>query len=154
MSAVVTDRAQAVPSAQRVESKEKRRQRLSTGALIAIVGVLLLVALGSTTGVARFALSDAFDEIQLPTLTAPGFATVAVCAVLCLLAAVGYLTGRMRGRLPALAGTIAGLAVVVGFLTWAASGRDLPFPVFNQFAGTLSSPPFFFWALTLSFFCM
>ena len=148
MSAVVTDRAQAVPSAQRVESKEKRRQRLSTGALIAIVGVLLLVALGSTTGVARFALSDAFDEIQLPTLTAPGFATVAVCAVLCLLAAAGYLSGRMRGRLPALAGTIAGLAVVVGFLTWAASGRDLPFPVSNQFAGTLSlATPLIFGAL-------
>ncbi len=69
----------------RVESEEKRRQRLSTGGLIAVVGVLLLIGLGSTTGEARFALSDAFDEIQLPTLTVPGFATVAVCAVLCLL---------------------------------------------------------------------
>jgi simple sugar transport system permease protein len=139
MSAVATDqRALAVPSAERVESKEKRRQRLSTGGLIAVVGILLLVGLGSTTGVARFALSDAFDEVQLPTVTAPGFATVAVCAVLCLLAAAGFLTGRLRGRLPTLAGTVAGLAVVLGFLTWAAAGRDLPFPVSNQFAGTLS----------------
>jgi simple sugar transport system permease protein len=37
-----------------------------------------------------------------------------------------------------IAAVVAGLAVVVGFLTWAAAGRDLPFPVANQFAGTLS----------------
>ena len=54
----------------------------------------------------------------------------------------------MRGRLPALAGTVAGLAVVIGFLTWAAAGRDLPFPVSNQFAGTLSlATPLVFGAL-------
>ena len=148
MSVATTDRAPAVAQAQRVESKEKRRQRLSTGGLIAVVGVLLLISLASTTGVARFALSDAFDEIQLPTLSVPGFATVAVCAVLCLLVAAGYLSGRMRGRLPALAGTIAGIAVLLGFLTWAASGRDLPFPVSNQFAGTLSlATPLVFGAL-------
>ena len=47
-----------------------------------------------------------------------------------------------------LAGTVAGLAVVMGFLTWAASGRDLPFPVSNQFAGTLSlATPLVFGAL-------
>ena len=74
MSTATTDRASAVPNEQRIESKEKRRQRLSTGGLIAVVGVLLLVALGSTSGVARFALSDAFDEVQLPTLTVPGVA--------------------------------------------------------------------------------
>ena len=36
----------------------------------------------------------------------------------------------------------------MGFLTWAASGRDLPFPVSNQFAGTLSlATPLVFGAL-------
>ena len=56
--------------------------------------------------------------------------------------------GGCAGRLPALAGTIAGLAVLVGFLTWAAAGRDLPFPVSNQFAGTLSlATPLVFGAL-------
>ena len=55
------------PAATHVESAEKRRQRLSTGVLIAVVGVLLLIGLGSTTGAARFALSDAFDAVQLPT---------------------------------------------------------------------------------------
>ncbi len=125
-------------AAQRLESAEKRRQRLSTGVLIAVVGLLLLVSLASTTGQAKFALSDAFDEVQLPTVALPGFGTVLGCAVLCLLAAAGFLSGRLPGRLPALAGTVAGVAVLLGFLTWAAAGRDLPFPVSNQFAGTLS----------------
>lgn len=133
---------------QYVESAEKRRQRLSTGALIGVVGVLLLILLPSTTGVARFALSDAFDEVQLPTVSLPGVVTVLACALLLLAAAVGFLSGRMAGRWPAIAGSIAGLALVVGFLTWAASGRDLPFPVSNQFAGTLSlATPLVFGAL-------
>jgi len=126
------------PAAQRLESVEKRRQRISTGVLISVVGLLLLVSLASTTGRAQFALSDAFDAVQLPTVSLPGFGTVLACALFCLLAAAGYLSGRLRGRWPALAGTVAGAAVIMGFLTWAASGRDLPFPVSNQFAGTLS----------------
>jgi ABC-type uncharacterized transport system permease subunit len=121
-----------------VESAEKRRQRLSTGILIAVVGLLLLALLLSTSGSARFALSDAFDAVQLGTVSLPGVPTVALCAVLCLLAGAGFVSGRLRGRLPALAGTVGGLAFLLGFLTWAASGRDLPFPVSNQFAGTLT----------------
>ncbi len=134
----VLPRTDSALTNERVEPAEKRRQRISTGVLIGVVGILLLVSLASTTGTAQFALSDAFDEVQLGTVGVPGFATVLICSVLCLVAAVAYLSGRMRGRLPALAGTVAGLAVVIGFLTWAASGRDLPFPVSNQFAGTLS----------------
>ena len=65
-------------------------------------------------------------------------ATVAVCAVLCLLCAAAFLSGRMRAGCRPWSAPVAGLAVVVGFLTWAAAGRDLPFPVSNQFAGTLS----------------
>ena len=43
---------------------------------------------------------------------------------------------------------MAGLAVIMGFLTWAASDRELPFPVSNQFAGTLSlATPLVFGAL-------
>jgi simple sugar transport system permease protein len=138
----------AAPATKRVESAEKRRQRISTGVLIGIVGVLLIIGLASTSGTARFALSDAFDEVQLGTIGVPGFGTVAICAVLCLVAAGAYLSGRLRGRMPALVGTIAGLAVVAGFLTWAASGRDLPFPVSNQMAGTLSlATPLVFGAL-------
>lgn len=148
MSLDTIEQAPARTDAERVETTPKRRQRVSTGVLIAVVGVLLLIGLLSTKGSARFALSDAFDEVQLPTVTVPGFATVFVCALLCLSAAAGYLSGRMRGRWPVLAGAVAGLAVVMGFLTWAASGRELPFPVSNQFAGTLSlATPLVFGAL-------
>jgi ABC-type uncharacterized transport system permease subunit len=116
--------------------------------LIGIVGLLLLLALGSTRGEARFALSDAFDEVQLPTVPLPGVPTVVVCAVLCLAAAVAFLSGRVRGRWAVVAATVAGVAVLLGFLTWAAAGRDLPFPVSNQLAGTLSlATPLVFGAL-------
>ncbi|WP_328823635.1 ABC transporter permease [Microlunatus kandeliicorticis] len=132
----------------RLESAEKRRQRLSTGVLIVVVGVLLLVLLASTHGASRFALSNAFDPVQLPTVSLPGLPTVLVCAVLCLLAGAGFVSGRLHGRLPAVAGTVAGIAFTLGFLAWAAAGRDLPFPVSNQFAGTLSlATPLVFGAL-------
>ncbi len=136
------------PTVTYVEAAEKRRQRISTGVLIAVVAVVLLVLMPTTSGSARFALSDAFDVVQLPTLTVPGIVTVAICAVLALAAAAGFLSGRMRGRISVLAATVAGFAVVIGFLTWAAAGRDLPFPVSNQFAGTLSlATPLVFGAL-------
>ena len=131
-----TEPARARPA--HLESAEKRRQRRSTGILIVVVGALLLILLVSTTGSARFALSDAFDPVQLPTVAMPGLPTVAICAVLCLVCGAAFLSGRMRRFWPVIAAVVAGLAVVVGFLTWAAAGRDLPFPVANQFAGTLS----------------
>lgn len=120
-----------------VESRDARRARLSTGALIGVVGLVLAVLVFSTRGVARFALSDAFADVQLPTVELPGAPVVALCAVLCLLAAGGLLSGRLPGRWPMLAGVVAGLAVTLGFLTWAAAGKDLPFPVANQLAGTV-----------------
>ena len=120
---VVSGDAATEAQPDRVESREKRRQRLSTGALIGVIGVLLLVSLASTNGAARFALSNAFDEVQLPTVSVPGLATIAVCAILCLLAAAAFLPRRLRGRLPALAGTVAGTAVILSFLTWAGAGR-------------------------------
>lgn len=119
------------------ESRDARRARLSSGALILVVGVLLAVLFFSTSGTAGFALSDAFADVQLPTIELPGAPVVAICAVLCLLAGAGFVSGRLTGRLPRLAGIVAGLAVVIGFLTWAAAGRDLPFPVANQLAGTV-----------------
>ena len=125
-----------------VESAGKRRARLSTGVLIA--GRRRLVARSvffTTSGTARFALSDAFDEVQLGDHRGAWFARGAICAVLCLLAAAGFVSGRLTGRQPPVAGIVAGVAVLVGFLTWAAAGRDLPFPVANQLAGTLSRPP-------------
>lgn len=119
------------------ESREARTQRLSTGTLIAVVGVLLLWLVTRTHGTAHFALSDAFAAVKLPTVSMPGVVTVAVCAVLTLAAAAAFFSGRVRGRRAAFAGTVGGIAILVGFLAWAAAGRSLPFPVTNQFNGTL-----------------
>ena len=131
-----------------LESRDARRARLSSGALIVVVGLLLAVLFFSTSGVARFALSDAFAEVQLPTIELPGAPVVAICAVLCLLAGAGFISGRLRNRMPMVAGLVAGIAVVLGFLTWAAAGRDLPFPVANQLAGTVfTATPLIFGAL-------
>lgn len=121
-----------------VESAQKRRSRLSIGALIVAAGVLLLYLALSTSGQALFALSNAFDEVQLPTISVPGLPVVVTMAVLCLLAGAGFLSGRLRNRMPAWAGAVGGVAFLIGFLTWGAAGRDLPFPVSNQLAGTLS----------------
>ncbi|MVA76412.1 ABC transporter permease [Auraticoccus sp. F435] len=122
----------------RLESREERTHRLSVGVLVLLVGVLLAVLTLSTSGTARFALSDVFDEVQLPTLSLPGLPVVVLCALLCLLAGAGFVVGRLSSRLRALAGTVAGVAFLLGFLTWAAAGRDLPFPVSNQLSGTLT----------------
>ncbi|MGO4955969.1 ABC transporter permease [Luteococcus sp. Sow4_B9] len=120
------------------ESAAARRSRTTTGALVSLFGLLLLGLAFSAKGSARFALSDAFDPKQLPTIAVPGMPTVLVCGLVTLLAGLGYLSGRMHGRLPAIAGTLAGVAVMIGFLAWAAAGRDLPFPVSNQLSGTLA----------------
>lgn len=120
------------------ESREARTQRISTGVLIGIMGALLAYLALGTRGTSLFALSNALDDIQLPTIALPSLPTVAIAALLTLLAAAGFLSGRLAGRWPAIAGTVAGIAVIVGFLAWAAADRGLPFAVTNQLQGTLN----------------
>ncbi|GAB3914860.1 ABC transporter permease [Microlunatus endophyticus] len=121
-----------------LETAALRRQRLSVGILISVVGLLLLGLLAATHGTARFALSNAFDPVQLPTVSLPGLPLVLVCGLLCVAAGAGLLTGRLAGRFQTLAGTVGGVGFLVGFLTWAAAGRALPFPVSNQIAQTFA----------------
>lgn len=132
----------------RREAAAARRARLSTGILLVVLGALLAVLTFRTTGVAAFALSDAFAAVTLPTLRLPGPSTVLVCAVLTLLAGAGFLSGRLWGRSRTAAALVAGLAVTVGFVTWAAAGSAYPFPVANQLAGTVAlATPLVFGAL-------
>lgn len=122
-----------------VESTDARRARLSTGALLVAVGLLLAGLSLSATGPANFALSNAFDQMKLPTIVLPGAPTVIICAILCALAGAGMLSGRLRAKQPVLAGTIAGVAFILGFLAWAAAGSSLPFPVSQQLSGTVAT---------------
>ena len=120
------------------ESAAGRRARLSTGALLVILGALMAILGFGTRGDAAYALSDAFAAVKLPTITLPGQATVLFCAVITLAAGGGFLSGRLFGRARTAAATLAGIAVVLGFVTWAAAGSAYPFPVANQLSGTVA----------------
>ena len=97
-----------------VESPEKRAQRVSTGVLITVIGLLLLAMAFTVAESGLIALSDAFADVKLPTIEVPGTATVVVCALLVLGAGVGFLSGRLSPRLRTAAGVAAGVGVLVG----------------------------------------
>lgn len=119
------------------ESREARQHRLSMGVLIGLLGLLMVWLATSTHGTAEFGLSSAFEERQLPVIRVSGRPVVIICALLLLAAAAAFLLRRLPRGLSTLVGTVAGLAAAVGFLTWAAAGRGLPFQVSNQLAGTI-----------------
>ncbi len=120
------------------ESREDRNHRITMGGLIVLMGLLLAWLATSTNGDAAFALSDHFAAVKLPTIVVPGMVTVIVCAIICVIAGVLLITGRVSGRVRLWVSIAAGVAVLVGFIAWAAAGRGLPFPVANQFNGTLA----------------
>lgn len=122
----------------RTESREARRARLSAGGLMAVMGLVLLVLSFRTSGVARFALSGYFDPVQLPTFGLPGLATVLACGLITLAVGMGFLSGRLNAHLRTGAATLAGIAVMVGLITWAAAGSTLPFQISNQLTGTIA----------------
>ena len=120
------------------ESRDARRARISTGALLAAIGAALLIASFRTRGDAQFALSGYLDAVALPTFTLPGLPTVLVCGLVTLVAGVALILNRVPAAVKPWLAPAAGLAVVVGFITWAASGSSLPFQVSNQLAGTIA----------------
>ncbi|CAI9407219.1 hypothetical protein AESSP_01779 [Aestuariimicrobium sp. T2.26MG-19.2B] len=122
------------------ESRENRTARLSTGVLLALMGLVLLRLIFATHGKATFALSDALvpQAERLPDIVLPGVPLVVVATVVMLAAALAFLFGRrLPGWVRGVAGAGAATALVIGFITWAAAGRPLPFQVSNQLAGTL-----------------
>lgn len=148
VSNVTSGAADRTEAARQIEAPEDRIQRLSTGTLLGVVGLLLVWATFNTNGDATIALSDAFDAVQLPTVVLPGTLTVAVCAVLALLAAAGYLSGKLTKKAATWAGAVGGVAVLVGFITWAAAGSSASFTMTNQLQGTLAvATPLVFGAL-------
>lgn len=144
MSTQVTTTDQA----SRVEARDDRIQRISIGVLLAVIGVGLAIATIFSRGDAKIALSDAFDAVQLPTLLFPGMLTVGFCAVVVLGSAGGFLSGVLHGRWMAVVSVLAALAVLLGFITWAASGSDAYFALTNQLRGTINvATPLVFGAL-------
>ncbi len=128
---------EAVGTGKSVESAESRRQRHSSAVLIIVVGLLLLWAGIVSEGTSRIALSDALDDVQLPTLSMPGPPITILCALLLLGVGAAMLWRRLPKPWPAVLGTVAGLALVVGFIVWSATGSPSPFTLTNQLNGTL-----------------
>lgn len=121
-----------------LEAPAARRARLSTGALLTVLGVGFLILGVQARGDARFALSTPFDAVQLPTLALPSTVTVLLCAAVTLAVGLGYLSGRLSRRATGWLGALASVAVFLGFVSWAAAGAAYPFPVGNQLAGTIA----------------
>ena len=127
-----------IPHLAHSEPRETRRARLSTGALLALLGLVLLALAPRTRGDAAYALSGYFDAVKLPTITLPGVPTVVASGLIIVAVGVGFLTGRLHARARTGAASAAAVAVVLGFITWAAAGSTLPFQVSNQLAGTIA----------------
>ena len=121
-----------------LEAPAARRARLSSGALLTALGVSFLVLGLRVQGDARFALSTPFDAVQLPTVALPSTLTVVASALVTLAAGVGFLTGRVPPRAAGWVSAAAGVAVFLGFVSWAAAGAAYPFPVGNQLSGTVA----------------
>ena len=126
---------QAEPRTEAARVETWRRQRLSPA-------YSLPSSVYSPDGVrhqgsARFALSDAFDELQLPTVTLPGRNGPGLCAAVPL--GCCWLPVGPDAWSVAIAGRRSGRALVS---SWASGLGGLwsgpAFPVSNQFAGTLS----------------
>lgn len=131
-----------------VESPEARTQRISMGALVAVLGIALLGLAFTANSPADLALSDALASGQLPTLILPGLPTVLLCGVVVLGTGIGFLSGRLKSRWRMLVGTLAGVGVVLGFMVWAAASSDLPFRLSMQLTLTLEyATPLFFGVL-------
>lgn len=136
------------PDVKIVESPEARSQRISTGVLLTVLGVVLMLMSFTLDKSGAIALSDAFAEVKLPTLVLPGTPTVLLCAILVVGAGIGYLSGKLNRRLRMVAASVAGAGVLIGFLVWAAASSELPFTLTSQLNLTLEyATPLFFGVL-------
>ena len=107
MSTDTTTIAPAVTQDERVESPAAKAQRYTTGGLVTVIGLVLAGMAFTVHKSGTIALSDAFDEVQLPSIEVPGTATVLICALLVLASGIGILSGK----LPKVWRTVAGLGI-------------------------------------------
>jgi ABC-type uncharacterized transport system permease subunit len=101
----------------------------------ALYGLLLLLA--PRGGDTAFRLSTEADAIQLPELLVPVGLTTWLCfGILVVLAAVSAYFVRSAARTPLWVIIVYIIVLVLGFLTWAASGATIP--VVGLLAGTIA----------------
>ena len=136
------------PERKVIESPEGRSTRIATGILLALLGVLLVVMAFTANPTGNIALSDAFADVQLPTIEVPGPPLLMVFALFTLAAGAVFLIGELPKGLRTAAGVVAGLSILSGFIVWAAASSTVPFVLTSQLNLTLAySTPLLFGVL-------
>ena len=93
-------------------------------------------------------MSDAFADVQLPTIEVPGPPVLLFLALLTLASGAVFLIGRFPKDYRTAAGVIAGLSILAGFVVWAAASSAVPFTLTSQLNLTLAySTPLLFGVL-------
>ena len=136
------------PERKVIESPEGRSTRIAAGILLALLGVLLVVMAFTANPTGNIALSDAFADVQLPTIEVPGPPLLLVFALFTLAAGAVFLIGELPKGFRTTAGVIAGLSILSGFVVWAAASSTVPFVLTSQLNLTLAySTPLLFGVL-------
>ena len=136
------------PERKIVESPEGRSTRIAAGVLLALLGLLLVVMAFTANPTGKIALSDAFADVQLPTIEVPGPPVLLFLALLTLASGAVFLIGRFPKDYRTAAGVIAGLSILAGFVVWAAASSAVPFTLTSQLNLTLAySTPLLFGVL-------
>ena len=136
------------PERKVVESPEGRSTRIAAGILLALLGLLLVVMAFTANPTGNIALSDAFADVQLPTIEVPGPPVLLFLALLTLASGAVFLIGRLPKGCRAAAGVIAGFSILAGFVVWAAASSAVPFTLTSQLNLTLAySTPLLFGVL-------
>jgi general nucleoside transport system permease protein len=130
-----------------VESVDSRRRRRTTGVFLLVLALALLaLGVAATNGRAKIALTSNFSD-QPASL--PGSAVVVTCGLVAVAVAVLQVLGRLARAVRVLLMIVFALAILVGFIVWSASGRDLPFQLVNQLQQTITlAVPLVFGALS------
>ena len=136
------------PERKVVESPEGRSTRIAAGILLALLGLLLVVMAFAANPTGNIALSDAFADVQLPTIEVPGPPVLLFLALLTLASGAVFLIGRLPKGCRTAAGVIAGFSILAGFVVWAAASSAVPFTLTSQLNLTLAySTPLLFGVL-------
>ena len=131
-----------------VESPEGRSTRIAAGILLVLLGLLLVVMAFTANPTGRIALSDAFADVQLPTIEVPGPLMLRLLAGLTVASGAVFLSGRFLKGCRAAMGVVAGLSILAGFVVWAAASSAVPFALTSQLNLTLAySTPLLFGVL-------
>ncbi|WP_193596489.1 ABC transporter permease [Microbacterium sp. YJN-G] len=122
-----------------------------TPVILAVVTVLfaLLPILVPRPGDATFRFSSGRDAIQLPELVVPGTGTAWAAVVIgAIIAAVAFVLVSRRRTVPLWLTAVLVVAVIFGFLAWAAAGSTGTLPMVGLLGGALAlATPLIFGAL-------